>query len=398
MYSDGTTRTRTPAQTLAILEPLISRFGVTRLANVTGLDRIGIPVYQAIRPNARSLSVSQGKGGDVTAAKVSALMESLECYHAEHACCSVRLESHRALTRHARVADPTRLPLSRASKFHPDATLPWTEGQDLVRDEPVFVPFEIIHANATVPRVPGSGAFMQNTSGLASGNHMTEAALHGICELIERDAETLWRLGGDRTLAKTRVALDSVSSGPACRLIEQYRVAGIEVMIWDITSDVRVPCFLVVIFDPESDAELNPCVAARGLGCHPDRGIALCRALTEAAQSRLTSIAGSRDDIVFGRHRAFHSAESIEYHRRLMDARAVRAFDTAPHFLGATLDDDLGHVLDCLAECDMNQAIVVNLSSPDLDLAFARSVVPGLEGSIDSPSYRPRIRALVRLA
>ncbi len=32
------------------------------------------------------------------------------------------------------------------------------------------------------------------------------------------------------------------------------------------------------------------------VGCHPVREIALLRALTEAAQSRLTYIAGSRDD------------------------------------------------------------------------------------------------------
>jgi len=36
--------------------------GVTRLAEITGLDLVGIPVFQAIRPAGRSLSVHQGKG------------------------------------------------------------------------------------------------------------------------------------------------------------------------------------------------------------------------------------------------------------------------------------------------------------------------------------------------
>src|SRR5688572_11404431 len=205
VYCDGMMRTRAPADTLAMLAPVVARFGITRLANVTGLDRIGIPVYQAVRPNSRSLSVSQGKGLDATAAKVSALMESLESYHAEHARCPVRLETYRELSRQASVADPTRLPLSRTSKFHPDATMPWVEGRDIVRGEPMFVPFELVHANYTVPRVPGSGAFAPSTSGLGSGNHTAEAALQGICELIERDAETLWRLGGERVLAETRI-------------------------------------------------------------------------------------------------------------------------------------------------------------------------------------------------
>lgn len=395
VYTDGTARTRTPAQTLALLEPVLARFGVTRLANLTGLDRIGIPVYQATRPNARSLSVSQGKGLDVVSAKVSALMESLEGHHAEHARCLVRLETYRALARQARVADPERLSLARSGRFHPDATLPWAEGRDVETDEPVFVPFELVHANYTVPRVPGSGAFAPSTNGLASGNHKTEAVLHGLCELIERDAETLWHLGGEKVLAETRVALDSIDA-PACRrLIEQFRDAEIDVMIWDMTSDVRVACFGAVIFDPQADADLYPYPGADGSGCHPDRGIALCRALTEAAQSRLTAIAGSRDDLI-GKYREFQSPESLEHNRRLSRAPALREFEAAPHSVGASLDDDLDRVLGLLSERGMPEAIVVDLSSPGLDLAFVRTIVPGLEMSIESPSFLPRERARAR--
>ena len=36
--------------------------GVTRLADVTDLDRLGVPVFQAVRPWGLSLSVHQGKG------------------------------------------------------------------------------------------------------------------------------------------------------------------------------------------------------------------------------------------------------------------------------------------------------------------------------------------------
>src|SRR4249919_2180198 len=56
-YRAGTHRTRVPSETLAVIEPHLRRFGITRVANVTGLDRLGVPVYLAVRPNARSLSV-----------------------------------------------------------------------------------------------------------------------------------------------------------------------------------------------------------------------------------------------------------------------------------------------------------------------------------------------------
>ena len=82
-YHFGTRREVAPAETLRRIRPLLRRAGITRLADVTGLDWIGIPVYQAIRPNSRNLSVAQGKGLTRTQAKVSALMESLESFHAE---------------------------------------------------------------------------------------------------------------------------------------------------------------------------------------------------------------------------------------------------------------------------------------------------------------------------
>ncbi|MEH2460156.1 hypothetical protein [Nostoc sp.] len=37
-------------------------FGITRIADITGLDCIDIPVAQAIRPNGKAFSASQGKG------------------------------------------------------------------------------------------------------------------------------------------------------------------------------------------------------------------------------------------------------------------------------------------------------------------------------------------------
>src|SRR5919202_3278663 len=85
VYRKGTHRARFPEETWDIIEPKLTRFGITRIADVTGLDTIGIPVALGIRPLARSLSVSQGKGQTSTLAKVSAAMESIELWHAEHA-------------------------------------------------------------------------------------------------------------------------------------------------------------------------------------------------------------------------------------------------------------------------------------------------------------------------
>ena len=55
-YHFGTSRAAAPRDTLHRIAPLLAPAGITRLADVTGLDWIGLPVYQAIRPNSRNNS------------------------------------------------------------------------------------------------------------------------------------------------------------------------------------------------------------------------------------------------------------------------------------------------------------------------------------------------------
>lgn len=395
----GTTRTRGAEDTLAKLMPVRSRFGITRLANVTGLDDVGYPVWQAIRPNARSLSVSQGKGPDHTSAKISALMESLEAYHAEHPRCPLRIESMRVLARDGEVADVSLLPRAKGGRWHEDLALPWAEGRDLASGAPLFVPFEMVHSNFTVPRLAGSGSFLASSNGMGAGNHPAEAVLQGICELVERDAEALFRIGGPERKGASRVALASVDDANAKALVALLERAGLCTMIWDMTSDIRLPCFSVVIFDLASDPDLNPRPAAEGSGCDFARGAALCRALGEAMQSRLTSIAGSRDDLSAARYDAFQSEESLRYWREQTSAPATRSFTDAPTAANAhgTVDEDLALVVDRLAERGLDRVAVVDLSSPDLEFAFTRAIVPGLEGSMTSPSWVPGPRARARM-
>src|SRR3546814_13206270 len=57
--------------------------GITRAADITGLDRLGIPTWCAVRPGALQTQISNGKGLTHAAAKASALMEAIEHFHAE---------------------------------------------------------------------------------------------------------------------------------------------------------------------------------------------------------------------------------------------------------------------------------------------------------------------------
>ena len=190
-YRRGTHRIVPPGETVSRFVRYASDLGITRLANVTGLDYLGIPVFMAVRPNARSLSVSQGKGLDNDAASASAFMEAVESEHAERIERPMKMASYAALKEEAFVAAPGQLPRATRTRLQPDYKIPWIEGRDIASAESIWVPFELVHADFRKPSLAGTGFFATSSNGLASGNHRLEAICHGICEAIERDATRL---------------------------------------------------------------------------------------------------------------------------------------------------------------------------------------------------------------
>jgi YcaO-like protein with predicted kinase domain len=357
----------------------MSGMGITRVANVTGLDSIDIPVVVVCRPNSRSLAVSQGKGLDLEAAKASALMESVEGYHAEHIDLPLKLGSYEELQRNYPMIDVTRLPRTADSRFHPHLPLLWIEGYNLLRHDSVWLPYEMVHLNFTLTRPTGSGCFLASSNGLASGNHVLEAISHGICEVVERDATTLWSLAGAEDQYFTRIDPNTVED-PSCReVLEKYEHAEIAVAIWEMTSDVGIPSFACRIIE-RTDNPWRLLYAAEGTGSHPLREIALLRALTEAAQSRLTMISGSRDDTDRAEYISVRDPGTLNRQRARMEVKgAMKNFQDGPTWDAETFNEDLNWQLARLQEVGIDQVVVVNLSKTGISLPVVRVVIPGLE-------------------
>src|SRR5262252_7010570 len=123
---------------------------------------------------------------------------------------------------------------------------------------------------------------------------------------------------------------------------------------------------MAAIFDHESDPILKPVPVSYGWGCHPDRAIAWSRAITEAAQSRLTGISGSRDDRTNAVYRAEQALGSIEPFRKLIaDPGPFLDFESLPTFVTTSVEDDIRLVLERLRASGRTQAIVVDLSWSD---------------------------------
>jgi ribosomal protein S12 methylthiotransferase accessory factor len=397
-FTRGTHRVSLPEETRARVLPLCAPLGITRVANVTGLDVIGIPVVAVYRPNARSLSVAQGKGTSLVAAEVSGIMESLEFFHAENVSEPLVFGSYEQLRYVHELIDPELLPKNEVGRFSPDFKLPWIQGVDLVAEAACWVPYELVHTDFTLPLPAGSGCFPMTSNGLASGNHLWEAVSHGLSEVVERDAATLFSLLSPEQRALRRVDAESVDD-PDCRaLLSIYERADVKVAIFEMTSDTAIPVFRAVIADRELDPA-RPLGTSTGTGCHPSRNVALSRALTEAAQARLTVIAGSRDDLPRERYENAADFTLLRQRReQVLNGIPRRAFGDAPSFESDSIGEDVAWQKERLLEAGIGSIVVVDLTKRELEIPVVRVIVPELEPARDVPGWVPGRRAQAALA
>src|SRR5262249_37704029 len=131
----------------------------------------------------------------------------------------------------------------------------------------------------------------------------------------------------------------------------------------------------------------------------PVRGIALLRALTEAAQARTTYIAGSRDDFRAADYTPAQRAQRLRDCRTQMNGDApMRDFHDVPTHEGDSLDEDVSWAVERLQAVGIRQVVAVDLTKPELRLHVARIVIPGLEGPDEGEGDRhvpgPRARAV----
>lgn len=380
-YRAGTHRIVSPEETIESVRRFFPVMGITRVADITGLDVIGLPVVTACRPNSRSVVVSLGKGLTLAAARASAVMENIEAFMAERITRPLILGSVNDLRSSHPLADVDGLPRTADSTYHADATLLWIEGRELLSGTPRWVPYEMVHTAYTVPRPTGTGCFIATSNGLASGNHLLEAISHAICETVERDAATLHSVRAPADAASRRVDLTTVDDPSCLEALDRLERAAMSVAVWDITSDVGIPAFTGRIAERDRPAAVSA-HEAEGMGCHPDRNVALLRALTEAAQSRLGYISGARDDPSGWEYAHGAGEEAPPGPAEELACEAARDFTAVPMFDGDSSDADVAWELAGLRSAGISEVIAVDLTHDDFGIPVVRVVVPGLEGPV----------------
>lgn len=374
-YRLGTHRLVAPEETLARLQPHLAGFGVTRCADVTRLDvDLGMPVYIAVRPRGRVLQSSAGKGLGPAAAKVSALMEAVEMDVAERPPPGrLRRASLSELRAEGHEVDALREMIEASGRHFSDTyRIPWTLAEDLLRGGAVWVPAGAAYFCEPTP-------CRTSTNGLASGNHVLEATLHALYEVIERDALAGLIEGERLAISRHCRVIDpaSVEDPPLAAVIEKIQRSETRVVLLEVLSGMAVPTYWCVLLNRRPFAEIS--TLNTGSGAHLDPSVAMCRAIAEAVQSRLTMIHGSRDDIVekpvYADRDRGGGVRSAAFRR--FDALTPAARAVVTPYLG-DFEQAMREVLSLLAGAGHERVYRVTFDCPAPHLSVVKVLAPAL--------------------
>jgi len=270
---------------------LLKDFAISRVADITGLDSIGVPVYTAVRPLSKTVAIQAGKGLTKEASRAGAIVEAIEFEAAEHP------HSEARIAQAFQIPEEERLELSdcfpaRASTVNDFTPLAWEEATNIQNGEKKLIPSDLVWMVCRVDKQPLLYLQM-GSNGLAGGVTLEDAILSGLYEILERDAWTTNQFLMDNCgYTPGRVPLIALPK-PIEELVRRIESARLKLYLFDITNDYQIPTYSAIILDLSG----NVAGTFGGYGAHLNSQVAAIRAITEAIQGRACYISGARDDL-----------------------------------------------------------------------------------------------------
>ena len=421
-------RSKSSEETVQDIIPIWKKNIVTRISDITHMDKLHIPNYSAILPGTEDfIWVYSGKGPTKADAKASALMEAVERYSSLSENCRTDFirGTYVDLSKSYNILHPDEVVEIVDPQFDEvDSITDFLPGFDLLANENVLVPVQLALSRYQA-KAPAANVFpYSHTNGLASGNVIEEAVYQALCEVVERDASSIADLcassvpynilerianslsqsenGGylirripaakkfvdDATIFPKVDISDFPSDEPVHILIERFTKAGMSLLIKDITQkDIRIPTFVASSVEWVTH---NYGYFAKGYGTHVDSKTALIRAITEVSQTRAVNIQGARDDLkkiyyrvddeIYKRKWPFMDCFLNPYNKSSNKAHinTIKFREIETH---ANIDilDDIKLILRRLKSAGLKKVIIVELTNPKIGIPVVRAIVPGLE-------------------
>lgn len=175
--------------------------------------------------------------------------------------------------------------------YDPDIVYDWVWGYSFRRRDAVLVPLQLAYFGlGRSAHVTGGRFVYEISNGCALGASIVEAALHGLLEVIERDAFLAsWHSQRDVDVVDARGCADPFVQAMLARLGAEE----LDVTLYDIRCGLPPAAFAVRIADPA--LRFGP-AAVYAAGAHLDRDKAIRAALSEAVTFIYRHDAKERDE------------------------------------------------------------------------------------------------------
>jgi ribosomal protein S12 methylthiotransferase accessory factor len=122
--------------------------------------------------------------------------------------------------------------------------------------------------------------------------------------------------------------------------------------------------------------------------------VAVLRALTEVAQSRLTQIHGAREDTTLADFRKQIGYERTKrLNKHWFESSAKKSFHEIKSFESDDFLLDIKYMIEKLENAGFGRVVVVDLTREEIGVPVVRVIVPGLEiAAVDSERVGQRCR------
>lgn len=261
-----------------VIRPRMAGWGITRLADVTGLDYLGIPMAAAVRPLSDPARMVAA-GPTLAHAATSAALAVARVWHASSSVPAPLARSAPAdfLTSY-RIEDlglPADCLVTRSTR------LDWVQAQSLADGRQTVVPRDLVWLSRP-PRRPWRPTFLTATTvGLGAGATRDDAILAALCGWAAHDAAAALAHGALMGVLDTRTIPDAWCA----RTVQQVADADGQAVIAALPSRTGMPCWTAIFRGGD--------VITAGIAARPDPVAALAAALCDAAAARLAALAGT---------------------------------------------------------------------------------------------------------
>lgn len=328
-----------------------------------------------------------GKGFDTSSAKAGALCEALERYSSIYQGNELkRLATYDSLGDEAihpnqcmlyseqqyqnreyinRLDEKfNRVPEPLASK----ASLQWSPVWSLTQERFRYLPTQYLYFK--FPKQKELDYTFACSNGNACGNTFEEAVLQGFFELVERDAVAVWWYN---QIARPAVDIASFSDPVFDKLLSYYHQLGRKLWILDLSHDLEIPTFAAIssLVGEKSDQLIM------GFGCHLDAHLAIGRAMTEMNQLLIPMLKSFEyDDVATKR---WLTTAKLEQHHYLLPAQNQKN-KVASDYPSWEKSNFIENLTTCQQRVENKglEFLVLNLTRPEVGLAAAKVIVPGL--------------------